>query len=96
MYTVNSVTMYEYAWCLGVQSVTTDNCHTFNKIQFKNHLYEVSLCVCEYKYMINVWYNNYIIFYFQYCHSEVSSYEWLLVLIFLIACVSFVIYCKLK
>ena len=41
MFFVDSPFMYCYAWCLGVQSVTTDNCQQLSSIN-RNPLYEVS------------------------------------------------------
>lgn len=40
MYVVQSPFLLNYAWCIGVQSVTTDNCWEFSPIQ-DCHLYQV-------------------------------------------------------
>lgn len=40
MYVVQSPFLLNYAWCIGVQSVTTDNCWEFSHIQ-DCHLYQV-------------------------------------------------------
>lgn len=41
MYTINSILLYEYAWCVGVVSVTTDKCHLMSEHN-NNYLHEVS------------------------------------------------------
>ena len=40
MFVVESSFLLDYAWCVGVQSVTTDNCWQFSQIQ-ENNLYQV-------------------------------------------------------
>lgn len=40
MYFVDSPFMYNYAWCLGVQTTTTDNCEELASLT-SNHLYQV-------------------------------------------------------
>lgn len=45
MYFVDSPLMYSYAWCLGVQSVTTSHCKLLSS-QATNPLYDVSLFLC--------------------------------------------------
>lgn len=39
MYTIDSVVLYEYAWCLGVDTVTTNNCQLLND-HIHNYLHE--------------------------------------------------------
>ena len=45
MYTINSLLMYDYAWCAGVHSVTTDNCIMLDAHNH-NYLYQVRHANC--------------------------------------------------
>ncbi len=40
MYFVDSVFIFNYAWCVGVESVTTSNCVELSKLN-TNTLYQV-------------------------------------------------------
>lgn len=40
MYTISTKPLLDYAWCLGVESVTTNNCNEFN-LRLENHLHQV-------------------------------------------------------
>ena len=40
MFVVESSFLLDYAWCVGVQTVTTDNCWQFSQLQ-QNDLHQV-------------------------------------------------------
>ena len=40
MFFVNTPLMFHYAWCIGVKSVTTDNCQELSLV-FNNPLHQV-------------------------------------------------------
>ena len=46
MYTIDSVILYEYAWCLGVDTVTTNNCQLLSS-HVHNYLHEVRMIHCK-------------------------------------------------
>lgn len=46
MYWVDTKMMLEYAWCIGIDSITTDNCQELSKHN-ENQLFLVNVDVCH-------------------------------------------------
>ena len=71
MYTINSLVLFDYAWCTGVNSVTTDNCLLMDKHEH-NILHQVSSILLKKYYLC--------LFSHQACHSMLIL-PWSLVLL---------------